>query len=361
MQTEKIFPRRVARRDFLKMAGIATAGLALPVRAHEECCATVRIGNGYHTYELDHNWGGLPGGRQYGFGCGIVVDSKDRVYVLTRTKPGLIVFSRKGELLEIWEEEAALKYGMAANSFTETAHGLYWSKEGGKEFLYFTENKLKTGPGGCRITKTDLKGNVLLRIGNVSEENSTSIRFQFDNPTDVAIGPNGDIYVVDGYGSQLVHRFDKHGKLVKTIGGRGTENGKFNICHGIWLNTLKKKQPEIYIADRANNRVEVYSLDLEYKRTLPDFRLPCCFYQHKDWLYVPELGSRVSILDAQDKFVAQLGDGKEIKDAKEKGKHPELFVAPHAMTVDSKGDLYVLEWVPYGRVRKFRHTPQKLS
>jgi peptidylamidoglycolate lyase len=339
----------------MKVASLAVAGLALPgvSRADEACCRVTRIGTGYHTYELDPEWGALPDGQQYGIGCGIVVDGKDRVYVLTRAKPGLVIFDRKGKLVEIWEEEAAIKKGFATETVIQSAHGLYWSKEKGREYLYFTENKSKTGNGGRRVTKTDLKGNVLLRIGNVDEESATSIKFVFDSPTDVAIGPNGDIYVVDGYGSQLVHRFDKTGKLIKTMGGRGKENGKFNICHGIWVNTLKKT-PEIYIADRNNNRVEVYSMDLEYKRTLGEVRNPCCFYQHKKFLYIPDLGSRVTIFDADDKLAAHLGDGKGVKE-----RDASQFIAPHAMTVDSKGNLYVLEWVPYGRVRKFKHTPQK--
>ena len=73
----------------------------------------------------------------------------------------------------------------------------------------------------------------------------------------MAVAANGDIYVVDGYGSQKLHRFDKNFKLIKTIGGRGKENGKFNTCHGIWVSTLKK-EPEIYIADRHNDRLEVF-------------------------------------------------------------------------------------------------------
>ncbi|MDQ6632673.1 MAG: twin-arginine translocation signal domain-containing protein, partial [Verrucomicrobiota bacterium] len=241
MKTAKIFPRRFTRRDFVKMAGLATAGLSFPTATRGiEPKSTIRLGSGYHTYELVENWGVIPDGAKYGFGCGIVADSKDRIYVLTRTKPGLMIFDRAGNLLESWEEEAALKKGISADTFTHSAHGLYWSKEQGQEYLYFTENK-----PGCRMTKTDLKGNILLRIGQVNEETPTSIKFTFDNPTDVAIGPNGDIYVVDGYGSQLVHRFSKDGKLIRTIGGPGKENGKFNICHGIWLNTLKK-EPEIY-------------------------------------------------------------------------------------------------------------------
>ena len=124
---------------------------------------------------------------------------------------------------------------------------------------------------GARVYKTDLKGKVLYTLGHVEKESSTSQKFDFVNPTDVAVAANGDIYVVDGYGSQLFHRFDKNFKLIKTIGGPGKEHGKFNTCHGVWVSTLKK-EPEIYVADRANNRVEIYSPELEYKRTLPDFR-----------------------------------------------------------------------------------------
>ena len=348
---DKIFPRRVTRRDFLKLGAIATAALSAPgVSGALDAKPAVRIGTGRHTYELVENWGELPGGEKYGYGCGIAVDSKDRIYVLTRTKPGLAIFDRKGKLIEIWEEDSALAQGISQETFTKSAHGLYWSKEHGKEFLYFTENK-----PGCRVTKTDLKGNVLLRIGNVADESPTSVKFTFDNPTDVAISANGDIYVVDGYGSQLVHRFSKGGKLIRTIGGKGKENGKFNVCHGIWISILRKT-PEVYIADRGNGRLEVYSLDLDYKRTLGEVRNPCCFYQHKKLLFIPDLASRVTILDADDKLAAHLGDGKGLPD---RDQNPAVFIAPHALTVDSRGDLYVMEWVPYGRVRKFKHTPQK--
>jgi hypothetical protein len=86
-------------------------------------------------------------------------------------------------------------------------------------------------------------------------------------------------------------------------------------------------------------------------------RNPCCLYQHAGHLYIPELGSRVSIIDAADKLVAHLGDGKAVK-KKELAQHPEAFATPHALAVDSRGDLYVVEWLPTGRPRKFRHTPQ---
>lgn len=356
MNNEFLFPRRLTRRDFMATAGVAATMMTLgrPTAARAE---TVKIGEGKATYTLDENWGKLPQGMKYGLGCAIVVDAKDRIIVTSRSaSPCVAIFDRDGKLLETWSKEFSEQVGFTPQEVAATAHGLYLSKEGDTEFLYWTENV--AGPKdkriGARVYKTDMQGKILFQIGNVAKEEDKSVKFDFTNPTDVAVAANGDIYVVDGYGSQKVHRFDKNFKLIKTMGGPGAEHGKFRTCHGVWVNTLKK-EPEIYIADRANNRLEVYSLELEYKRTIPEVRLPCCFYQHNGQLYVPELGARVSIYDADDKVVARLGDGKGME--KEIAKHPDKFATPHAMCVDSKGDFYIVEWVPDGRVRRFKHTP----
>ena len=313
-----LFPHRLTRRDFLAMTATATAALAVPgaTAAAADKKMPTRIGSGHHTYELVKGWGDLPAGMKYGLGCGVVVDSRDRVYVTSRsTNPCVAVFSRSGKLIETWSDEFADKVSLTTAQVKDTAHCLYWSKEGRREFLYFTENVStnKEGPKlGKRVYKTDLKGKILYEIGNVAKEGSTSQKFEWTNPTDVAVAANGDIYVVDGYGSQRVTRFDKDFKPLKTIGGRGKEPGQFNTCHGVWINTLKKSGPEVYIADRHNDRIEVYSMELDYKRTLKgNVRNPCCFYQHKDHLYIPDLAARVTILDADDKLAAHLGDGKQ--------------------------------------------------
>ena len=373
---EYLFPVRQTRRDFLKLTGTATvgvaAGLSLPgCKTAEPAKPGVRIGSGYHTYEVVEGWGQLPEGMKYGFGCGIVVDGQDRVYVTSRsTNPAVAVFDKKGMLLETWGSDIAGLFGLSPAQVKDTAHCLYWSKVPGGEFFYWTENVSTNKEGakfGKRVYKTDLKGRILYEIGNVAREGTTAQKFDWTNPTDVAVAPNGDIYVVDGYGSQRVSRFDKNFKHLKTIGGRGKEHGQFNTCHGIWIKTLKGREPEVYIADRHNDRLEVFSLDLDYKRTLKgDVRNPCCFYQHKGYMYVPDLASRVTIFDAEDQLVAHLGDGRDIPNGSMGAKkeladqHPDKFFAPHAMCVDSRGDMYVIEWVSFGRPRKFKHTPQKL-
>ena len=361
MNSDYLFPARQTRRDFLKAAGAATAAAALPGLAGadlEKKPTSVRIGEGKFTYTLDEKWGTLPAGMSYGFGCAVVVDAQDRIFVTSRSEsPCVAIFDRAGKLLETWSKELADSVKYSTRQISATAHGLYWNKEGGEEYLYWTENVAGGGKDkriGARVYKTDLKGKILYTLGPDEKDSSNTQKFPFTNPTDVAVAGNGDIYVVDGYGNQLVHRFDKNFKLIKTMGGRGKEHGKFNTCHGVWVNTLKK-DPELYIADRHNDRIEVFDLEMKYKRTIGDIRTPCCFYQHDGHLYVPELGARVSIYDAEDKPVLRMGDGKGFE--KEIAKHPDKFAFPHALTVDSHGDLYVIEWLPFGRPRKFTRTP----
>jgi hypothetical protein len=274
------------------------------------------------------------------------------------------IFDRHGRLLETWSDQFSHQVGLTLAQVKDTAHCIYWSKEGEQEFFYWTENistNKEGAPYGARVYKTDLRGKILYEIGNVVKPGSTSQKFDWTNPTDVAVAPNGDIYVVDGYGSQRVSRFNRNFKHIRTIGGRGKEHGQFNTCHGIWIKNLKGREPEVYIADRHNGRVEIFDLELQYKRSLLNVvRMPCCFYQHKNHLYIPDLASRVTILDADDQPLAHLGDGKtpDGKDAPDNKTNPALFAAPHALCVDSRGDFYVVEWVDFGRPRKFKHTPQ---
>ncbi|MFO0798100.1 MAG: hypothetical protein U0804_11550 [Gemmataceae bacterium] len=345
MPAEHLFP---TRRTFLT----AAAAVAAPALARPD--DPVTFGEGSARFTLDPAWGRLPDGMRYGLGCAVVVDSRDRVYVTSRSaSPCVAIFDRDGRLLETWTKDFADGIGLTPQQVAGTAHGLYWSKEGANEYLYWTENVSapKGAPRiGARVYKTDLAGKVLYTLGNVASESATSQKIDFTNPTDVAVAPNGDVYVVDGYGSQRVFRFDRQFKLLKVIGGPGKEHGKFSTCHGVWVSTLRT-DPEVYIADRANGRIEVFSPELEYKRTIPNFRAPCCFYQHAGRIYVPELSRRVTVIDADDKVVAHLGDGTaSANPAAEANK----FAAPHALTVSSAGDVYVVEWVADGRVRKLR-------
>ncbi len=342
----------LSRRTFLTSAASALAVAALtPRRAraqkNEPAAAPVTLGSGYYTYTLDPAWGILPDGMKYGWGCAVVADSQDRIYVHSRSPQAVCVFDRGGKLLKTWGAE-----------FAGTGHGLYHARENGDEFLYFTDHPRNL------VVKTDLDGNVVMRLGSVGEGGAKNIaRYDaFNQPTDLAVNPhNGDLYVCEGYGGNIIHQFTNDGKLKQIIGTPGSGPGQYQIPHGIWVDmrlAKRSEEPEIYVADRANRRVQVLSLDGRFKRTLVStasddvVRAPCCFYTHGDALFIPDLESRVTILDKNDRVAAHLGDGKN------KPASDATFQAPHALCLDSHGDLYVIEWLPYGRPRRFRHTPQ---
>jgi peptidylamidoglycolate lyase len=107
MNSSHLFPARQTRRDFLKAGTLAAAALALPRFA--EAQEPVKFGSGAMTFTLDPNWGKLPDGMKYGLGCGIAVDSKDRVFVTTRSEsPCVAVFDRDGKVLETWSQDLRL-------------------------------------------------------------------------------------------------------------------------------------------------------------------------------------------------------------------------------------------------------------
>ena len=249
------------RRDFLFGAGLTAAGLATGMAA--EAQAPVTIGSGEWTYTLVPGWGTVPEGLKFKMGCAVVVDSQDRVYVHSQAEKNVVVFDRNGTVLKDW--------GMSLDA---SAHGTYLHRDGNDEFLFFSI----LGPIN-QVVKTDLDGKVLMRIGNVPEENSTNIKFPFNNATDVAVAPNGDIWVCEGYGGQKVHRFNKLGKFIQTVGDRGAEPGLFNTPHGIWIDT-RKAQHEVWVADRGNRRLQVFDMDGKLNRVVAQkdaIRNPCCF------------------------------------------------------------------------------------
>ena len=78
--------------------------------------------------------------------------------------------------------------------------------------------------------------------------------------TGVTVAPDGAVFASMGYGSQLIHKFDASGKLLKTFGGKGEGDGRFNTSHGLAIDT-RFGEPRLLVADRENRRL--CHLDLE--------------------------------------------------------------------------------------------------
>jgi hypothetical protein len=186
-------------------------------------------------------------------------------------------------------------------------------------------------------------------------------------------GGTGDIWVADGYGSGLVHRYDKHGNHLSTLTG-DEGSGRLLCPHAIFIDRRNDKTPELYIADRINVRVLVYDLEGRYLRTFGETFLnsPSDFAQWGQLLVVAELYQRLAVLGPHDELLGYLGADQD--PAVEHGwptrpgwpnaladdgrtetpllPRPDRFNSPHAVTADTDGNLYVSEWLLGGRYTK---------
>jgi len=303
------------------------------------------VGNEQIKFEVELGWGQLPEGFSYGYTHGICVDSADNVYVFHTGQESVVVFDQQGNFIKSWGKE-----------FAGGAHGFYLHQDvDGREYLYMTDTER------ALVVKATLEGNILLEV----EAPNRPDLYDQDRkyiPTDVCVAPNGDIYVSDGYGQYYIHQYDAIGNYIRSWGGAGSEPGKLLEPHGISID-LRSSEPEIYVADRKNKRIQVFTLEGKHKRFVDkDLNYLCSFYFYENDIYIPDLISRVTILDQKDQLICHLGEDQQA--AKQEGwpnlpksyYRPDKFSSPHGICVDSKGDLYVVEWISDGRVTKLKRT-----
>ena len=179
------------------------------------------------------------------------------------------------------------------------------------------------------------------------------------NPTNVAIAPNGDLYVGDGYGSYYVNQYNSKAEYIRTFGGNGSEAGQLKEPHGIWVDT-RGTTPVLVVADRRNNRLQRFTLDGAHIDFVQGFRLPCHFDEQKGTVVIPDLHGRVTLIDKQNQVIEHLGDSNApnwnnpLRTQPRTAFIPGQFICPHGACFDHEGNIFVVEWVEVGRVTKLR-------
>ena len=322
----------------------------------------MQVGSGSHTYEWIDGWAEVPDKEAASAGWahhGVAVTSRNTVIAAHPARAELLEFDTSGRLVSRAETE-----------LTE-CHGIILVTEEGTDYLWVADigRKYSYEPTEPQVVKLGLDGGVVMKI-----ERAPHPVYGEGNyiPTWVAVyedrfGGNGDIWVADGYGSSLVHRYDKTGRYLSSINGEEGAAGHFSGPHTVFVDT-SKSDPELYIADRTNNRVQVYDLEGSFKRSFgEDFLItPTGFGASGEDLVIIELRARAAVVDRDDGLVCYLGadqpvcdsdgwpngkdeQGKPVRSARlEKGK----FNSPHGMAVDGDGNVYVSEWLIGGRYTK---------
>jgi hypothetical protein len=341
---------KTSRRKFLQSAAVAA-----PIILHADDKAGAKrpvLGSGNHTYEVFHDWGELPANIQYGNTHGVVEDSQGRIYVhhtvnaASQSSDSMVVFDSKGKFIKSWG--AAFKGG---------AHGLHIRKEGSTEFLYLCD--ISRGI----VVKATLDGEEVFTLGYPDQAEAYKPgpdgKKPKYSPTNLAIAPNGDIYVGDGYGSSYINQYNSKGEYIRTFGGKGKEAGKLDCPHGIIVDT-RGKEPILTVADRTNNRIQRFTLEGKHIDFVQGTNLPCHFNYFKNGdVVIPDLGARVTLMDRNNQVIEHLGDDSATKwrDTRKLTRDhftPGKFVCPHGACFDHAGNVFVVEWVEVGRVTKLR-------
>ena len=321
--------------------------------------------NGFR-FEVIEGWEQLPPGYVHGNVQGVRVDSHDRVYLVTRKDPRVIVYERDGTFVASWGESI----------FTPNVH---WIEIGQDDSVYTSDL------GDHTVRKFTPKGEQLMVLGTPgvpsdtgfdSKKGLTSITRggePFNQPANIGIARNGELYVADGYGNARIHRFTPEGKLIQSWGSPGTAPGQFMMPHAICV----APDGRILVGDRENDRIQFFTKDGEYLDQWTHVQRPTDIFIDRDGLmYVTSLRWNVGERSFRNGPIRHnlpghisifAPDGSVLlRWISADGCAPGNFFVPHAACVDSHGDLYVGEvtytsGVSKGIVPPDCHTFQKFT
>lgn len=277
-----------------------------------------------------------PGKETIGNGHGeIAVDSTGKVYVsVQEANAGIQVYGTDGKFIK-------------ALPLPQSLHGFVIRKYGDGEFIYAAVL------GEQKVIKTDLKGKVLMTIPT-SEFPADKVGKGL-KLTNCDIAPNGDIYVVDGYGQSHIFVFSQEGKFKTVFGGPG-EPLKLANAHKIFID--KRFEPaRVMVCDRGHKRMLHTDLAGNFIGEIAtEMRNPSSASFHGELMCVAEIAGNVSVWDKNNKRVADLGTSP--KPTNTPGIEPKdwqqgIVTSPHGITFDNEGNILETEWNKWGRVLRW--------
>jgi hypothetical protein len=320
------------------------------------------------AYGWEEPWQDLPHGRDGEVGWahhGVAVASNGDVVTFHPGSGDVIVVGGDGVVRASWPTGLLDGHGMTLVNEDGVDH--LWLADPAVKMRPHPDGSVGTELGAPAVVKFTLSGERVVELPRPPSDVYESTEYR---PTWVAVderrlGGSGDIWVADGYGAGLVHRFDAAGRHIAAIDG-SEGAGRFNCPHALLIDR-RRAEPELYVADRGNARIQVYGLDGSFRRVVGEGVLnsPSALAVHGDRLVVGELHARLAVLDGADHLVGYVGDNPEVLSrpgwpnrVDEQGAtvRPPLesgrFNSPHGLAVDAQGNLIVAEWLIGGRMAR---------
>jgi hypothetical protein len=352
----------LARSAILGTAAAAAPGIAFANRPKKSIEDEI-IGHGDYRYKVSRDWAQMSATHNPILNCHeMQVDSKGRLLMLgDHTANNILVFDKSGKLLDYW------------GTGYPGGHGLTIHDEGGEDMLYivdcgyYVDRTGKNRSQSGQVLKTTIDGNLIFPLPHPQTIGEYEIGQPY-RPTETAIGPNGDIYVADGYGSDYILQFDNKGEFIRKWGGHDNEDSNYNLnnAHGVAIDSRHADGPRLLVTSRNDNEFKYFSLDGTYLQTI---KMPgafvcrpvmdgeniyagvCWSETRKGEKWVRDTGF-VTILDGNDKVVSNPGGEAPIYVQGELQKMRNLenpiFNHGHDVCVDNDKNLYICQWNAHG-------------
>jgi len=323
-----------------------------------------------NPYSLEENWPTLPtnvNGGHWGELIRADIDPKGNIWVfhrcfntepagaatcVGRTEPPILEFAPSGKLL------ASMGARMFAfpHGFTIDSQGNIWASDANaRETVLGLPAKSANGATmGHQVFKLSPGGKVLMTLGK--EGVAGNGPDTFDQPSGIAIAPNGDIFVTDGHGkNDRVVKFSKDGRFIKTWGHHGAGPGEFDQPHDI---SIGGSQDHVFVADRSNSRVQVFDQDGNFIVAWKQFGRPSAVFVAKDdTFYVSDSQSNSTVNPGYTRGIT-IGSAKDgsltafIPDPDLDQADVNRISGASGIVADAKGTIYAADVGPH-KLRKY--------
>jgi sugar lactone lactonase YvrE len=233
-----------------------------------------------NPYRIEEGWAKFPAGRKWGSTSAVDVDRDGNIWVFERCGARTCADSK---LTPIFRFDPS---GKVLNSFGAGMflfpHGMHVDHDGN---VWATDAEGKGGKGHI-VVKFSPDGKVLLTLGKAGVAGNGPDTF--NQPSDVVVAANGDIFVADGHGADSnarIVKFSPDGKFIKTWGKKGFGPGEFDTPHAIALDSRGR----LFVGDRNNNRIQIFDQDGKFLEEWAQFSRPSgVFIDGNDFIYVAD-------------------------------------------------------------------------